>query len=217
MRKCILLALVLLNVSRIQGQDSTWKKVIIDENIAVSLPVITSQTDTTLIKEGKEYRFGHISAETEYAVMNILSTPGETGIGANNPEALQKALEGMVKGTMNSFSRQGFSCTVQDTVFGKIPARKISCTASEQASLECYLFLLNDKMYAFQAGFNDEEKKRNGMTEWNHLLQSIQLTHRVVKEQEFGSGAEALGYSIGRLAILIIILLVIMYQVFWKK
>ncbi len=125
-----ILTIVTLVIVSINGyaQDSAWKKMIIDETLTISFPGSVTKIDTTLIKEGKKWRFKAYKFDNGLSTLALIVTPGEIKMNVDNKETWKKALTEMSKGVLESFSQKGFSCSSSDTVIDKIPCKKIACT-----------------------------------------------------------------------------------------
>lgn len=204
-KKVTAITLVAFALSMSHAQDSLWSKLIIDENLSISFPPISFESDTSFERDGKNYRFRVLRAETESSVLGLVITPNETNINANNQESLISALEGMAKGSVKSLSNQGFNCAVSDTLIESILCKKITCLNEYASALNAYIFLINDKMYAFQGSAADENNTSLALNDLNRVLKSIRFTSSTVKEQQFSTRAESIGYNIGRLLVPLLI------------
>jgi hypothetical protein len=210
----ILIFLLLLSSSNLYSQDSTWKKMKIDENLTISFPRIVSQMDTTFVKEGKEMRFRAIKSETEFSALALLITPTETNANVDNEESLQKTLTEMAEGSLKAMSENGIECVVTDTIIDDIICKKLIGNTNVPSTIISYIFLVNDKMYSLQGVFLNKSTAISETNELNQALKSVHFNKTLIKEKQFGSKAESLGYKIGKMIIpLLIVIGVIVFIV----
>ncbi len=186
----------------------------IDENLTISLPGNVSQTDTTFEKDKKGRRFRIFQTQTKNSTLALSITPNETNINVNNSVSWEKALTEMAKGALKAMSEKGLNCLIVDTVIDNIPCKKLFCQNEIIPIAVNYIFLVNDKMYALQAATLDNSLSGYGIREIDQFVQSVHFDATAIKEQQFGSNAESIGYMIGKMAIpLLLIIGVIVYVV----
>ncbi len=191
--------LFLLLISRLYPQDTAWKKKVIDENLTIAFPGHVTQIDTSFVKEGKEMRFKAYKCETEIVNLALIITPKETGSRVDNSESLQKTLAQMAKGASDKMSEQGINCLVSDTIVDNIACKKLTCRTNLYSTIINYLFLVNDKMYSLQGIFFDNDNSKSGASELNNFLNSVHFNKASIKENQFNSKAESIGYKAGQL------------------
>lgn len=196
-------------------QDSTWKKMVIDENLTISFPGSTTLLDTTLIKKGEKYRFKAYKHENEFSTFALLITPGETDMNVDDKETWKKALAAMSKGALKALSENGFTCSPADTIIDSIPCIRSVCKNDMISTMRTYLFLVNDKMYSLQYASLDPEAIERG--ELDLFLNSVHFKKDGIKEMQFESKVSSkfykIGYLIGMLTFPAIVIGLIIYFV----
>jgi len=158
----------------------------IDENLIISFPGIVSQLDTSIIKGGEKIRIKAFKSEKEYSTFAVLIIPNETNV--DNTESLHKVLAEMTEGALTSMTKKGISCITGDTIVDKVPGIKLICKSNTSLSLNDYMFLVNDKIYALQIAYFPN----------NSDIDRAEISNKTsIKEQQFASKAESIGYKIG--------------------
>ena len=199
------------------SQDSAWKKMIIDETLTISFPGSVTKIDTSLVKEGKKWRFKAYKYDNGASTFALIVTPGEVNMNVDNKETWKKALTEISKGALKSFSQKGFSCSPSDTTIDKIPCKKVTCTNEDISMLNSYLFLVNDKLYSLQYASLDQETVLLDTSQLKLFLNSVHFKKDAIKEMQFESKAFSdgykFGYVLGSLIVVVGIVLVIMFFV----
>lgn len=193
----VFFALVLwLNV---QSQDTSWKRVRIDENLTVAIPKETQQLDTSFSKGNDTIDFKILKAETRVSAIGVTVTPNGTGINVDDEESLHSALDGLEQGTYARAKEKGFACKSKDTVLDNLPCKKFEFFSAlvKDPVIYNYSFLVNGKMYMFTiAPLAFKYNKTKLLDEANRFLNSIRFS-KTIKEKQFATKAESNAYKFG--------------------
>lgn len=193
----VIIFFILIVPLNLFSQDSSWKKVIVDDNLNISFPGHVSSMDTTLLKEDKEWRFKLFKCEKETYTLALVITPSETNLKVDNEETWHQALTEMSRGALKSLADNGLSCSTIDTTIDELPCKKLTCNKEGILLMYDYIFLINDKMYAIQTVFLNRTNFNQDLQDQNIFLNSIRFTKNSIKEKQFLSKAESSGYKIG--------------------
>lgn len=187
------------------AQDSIWKKIIVDENLTISLPGKVETIDTFLIKDNNKLKFRLMSADFIYGTIVVNSTPNETNISVNNSESFDEALKGIGVGFKKSIEKKGKFAVIQDTIIdslkGIVGFVYLDSNHIKPEKIS-FMFLLNDKMYSVLINyfpFESDQIENIQKYTLNKLLNSIHFNRANIKEQQFASRAESEGFAIGEL------------------
>ena len=198
-KNVIIIAFIIFSTCIANAQDTLWNRIKVDENISISLPGEVQKIDTSFVKKGQKFDMRILVAQTDYAALGITLSPNETNINVDNLESLKKALASIAKGATNSMREQGLRCNSIDTTIDKMPCKKLSCIGKKNGvpmTIVTYSFLINDKVYAIQSAFIPEFNAY-GFAETDSLIKSIHVETASVKELQFLSKAESVGYKFG--------------------
>lgn len=200
MRKINFIVSLVISSYCLKAQDTSWNKIVIDENLTISMPGKIETIDTVAQKKGDKIRFRLFKAETAFSTLITMITPKETNLKVDNQEDLRIALDGIAKGSCSSAIDKGFSCLSSDTVIDDIPGKqlKISYPGDENPIMIYYWFLINDKVYTLSVTHPaDDSVLKYSLQESNRFLGSAHFNKTYLKEKEFNSKAESIGYKIG--------------------
>lgn len=219
MRKICLYILVIIFPLTLFSQDTSWKKLTVDENLQVWMPAELTKLDTSVFKNGEKMRFLVYKAEFSNYTLGLTVTPNDTKIGADNPDAFKKAMEGFVKGACNSARERGLTCNSSDTIIDALDAKKFilsSGTTDTDIMQVNYCFLVNDKIYMLTTSVINLDKNNPAVREAStKFLNSIHFNKDDIKEKRFDSSVESRSYKIGQLVGMvlggIIALLIVIY------
>lgn len=88
----------------LSAQDTSWNKIVVDENLIISMPGVIEKLDT-IAQYGKDkVSLRIIRAETALTTLITMVTPKETNIKIDNQEDLRIALDEIAKGSCSSAS-----------------------------------------------------------------------------------------------------------------
>ena len=190
---------VLILWSNLYSQDTSWKKVRIDENLTVAIPENAQQVDTAFSKGNDTIGFKIFKAETKVSTIGVTVTPNGTGINVDDEESLHTALNGIEQGTYARAKEKGFTCKSKDTVLDNLPCKKFEFFSAlvEGPVIYNYTFLVNGKMYMFTiAPLRFREARAELVNESKLFLNSIRFT-KTVEEKKFATKAESTAYKFG--------------------
>ena len=218
MKKGLIIIISLISLAYLYAQNTTWKKINIDENLTMFMPGEVTRVDTSFIKNGQELRFRVFKTETESSTLALTITPNETNLRVDNLESLQTALEKIAEGSCNAAIDKGLLCSTTDTAIDEIPGKKnkiYSKNSNNHSVVFNYIFLVNDKMYMFSTAFSTNAPAvSNAVQEAHRFLNDIHFNKTAIKEQKFKSKAESLGYNLGKLILPVLLIVgIIVYIV----
>lgn len=201
MNKALSLIISFLFVAcRVFAQDTAWKKIVVDNNLTVSLPPATVTIDTSFEKNNVTADMRIIKASADYSTIGITVT--KAGLeSVDNPESMDEAYKGVEEGFRNSARAKGFNTTFSDTLFEDIKGKKAMMykdAGGNHYRVYYYMFILNSNMYGIMASPNGEESE-GSRKELKRLLTSFHFTAKTINEKKFNSKAESLGYKIGEI------------------
>ncbi len=200
MKKIIFVCISCCMVCHAMSQDTAWKKIVVDNNLTVALPLNTATIDTTMEKSNIKVDMRIIKAVTDFSSMAITVT--KAGLeSVDNPESMDETYKGVEEGFNNSARAKGFRTSITDTLFEGIKGKKAIMYKDVEDShykVYYYMFILNGNMYGVTAtpiGQENENSKR----ELKRLLTSFHFTAKTINEKKFNSKAESLGYKAGEI------------------
>jgi hypothetical protein len=197
--RIILIILGLLAGSIVYGQDSTWNRVRINEDLAVRLPgEITKEEQETekAIAGGKLIIY---KAITEYSVLGITVTPNALDMGMNGKKSNKQLLDEIEEGARKGSKLKGYECETYPTMVDGIEGIKLLMYGSDTSSapyIQQYIVVINNRMYSFFQAPNDP-KISAPEDEMKILLKSVRFNHNAVKAQKFESEGKSRGYKVG--------------------
>jgi hypothetical protein len=130
------------------GQDTSWKKFVIDENMTSFLPANAELTDTVLsVKniEGVKGRFLIFKAKTERATFGVTVSASKSSLKQSRRE-LYRELE---TGFRERARQSGFQCEFSDTTLDGVNGRKVVMSDRPVTSFvtKGYFFIIKGIVY----------------------------------------------------------------------
>lgn len=209
--KFIFSILFLFILGMAHSQDSTWKRVKIDD-LSVLMPVSIVRTDTSFRNEkGKLLKTSTVKVNGDEYYLGVTVT-NETGLHADNTESMDKALADVGKGFCEKAEKSGFRCQLTDTIINEFHGKKglLTAEAMESLSVINYLFLVNDKLYMLTASFSNADNKAGNEMTLNKFISSVSFPTGT-KEKQFKSKTESVAYKIGQVAFYLVLAGVIFF------
>jgi len=213
----IVLLFVLTPITRLLSQDSTWKKMVIDENLTISFPGEVRILDTSAASGKTRARIKTYSYQQDSFVMMAVVTVLGNETNKSTPSMRQKALREFSEGLMQSYSKKGFTCIVSDSIIHRMNCKKIVCKGETIPLINNFVFVAKNKMYSLQTFFYGNTDTSFEALRTNSFLSTVHFEKSIIEAQEFDSLETSGSYQIGYYSVPVLIIIIVVIIVIRKS
>lgn len=206
--KIVFLFVCLLAFGLLNAQPQEWIKYRFDLNLAVEMPANVEKGPPMA---AEQYSYKGVVARIDSAIYVVMVGTSKEEIHVNNQSDYNSAIRAMAKGAYHAAEDKNWTSTMTDIECDSIPGIKMDYTGKlngRNATGVNYFFLVNGLSYSLNAVFFKDELSSEDSTDLNRFISSINFPADI-REMQFGSRAGYIGYSLGRLTQLAIMVLII--------
>ncbi len=158
-----------------------------------------------------KYSYEGFTARTDSTSYVVMVGTSTEKINVNNLSDYRVAINSMAEGARDGAEQKGWTTTMTDVECDSIPGIKMNYTGKFSGRNTIgvnYFFLVNGLSYTIGVVFVKDQLSAKDSSGIDRFISSIDFPNDT-REMQFGSRTEYIGYSIGRLTQVAIIILII--------